>query len=260
MGLLCSKTSWQAGVIAQGAPEVPIERAVASFETPILDSAETEEEQRRNWPWIWALRLDMDDWREAVRSGPKYVELPIAVGDRLFLGDYSAYENRSRLKELGITHVANMAALLGSPTREYDAEGITYLELPGFDEDGFPILDFYLERVQRFWNSAKNSGGSLMVNCAVGWNRSGAIVTALILLDERRGLLDVVGSLREKRGYGFLSNESFQMQIVTLARREGLLGPAPGEPGCLVEIKNPLFEFEVPSIRADYEAMFSVFE
>ena len=66
-----------------------------------------------------------------------------------------------------------------------------------------------------------------MVHCQAGINRSGVIVAAIHMLEEQKNVLDVVRHIRRRRGNCFLWNESFQKQLVALAKRNNLLGAKP---------------------------------
>lgn len=59
------------------------------------------------------------------------------------------------------------------------------------------------------------------MHCVAGINRSGVLVAAARMLDERTSVLATVKHCRAQRGSTFLWNESFQEQLVALARREG---------------------------------------
>lgn len=72
-----------------------------------------------------------------------------------------------------------------------------------------------------------------------GWNRSGTIAAAEKMLSGSVSVLEAVKCVRRARGNLAVSNESFQEQLVALARREGLLGPTPGEPGSVVPVPMP---------------------
>jgi len=55
------------------------------------------------------------------------------------------------------------------------------------------------------------------------------------MLSERETVLVTIAHIRKRRGNAFLWNESFQEQLVQLARNEGLLGPKPGSAGSIVQ-------------------------
>ena len=99
--------------------------------------------------------------------------------------------------------------------------GIVTKEIAADDEEGFPILERHLPAVRAFVGSAREAGGACLVHCVAGINRSGVLVAATHLLEQRSAVLHAVAHCRRQRGSCFLWNESFQEQLVALARREG---------------------------------------
>ena len=59
------------------------------------------------------------------------------------------------------------------------------------------------------------------------------------MLADRMNVLEVVAHIRRQRGNMSLLNESFQAELVSLARIEGLLGPRGGEPGSRLPASGP---------------------
>merc|ERR1712014_140519 len=104
----------------------------------------------------------------------------------------------------------------------------------GDDEEGYPMLDRHLGSARAFIAAAKSTGGKCLVHCVAGISRSGVLVAAETLLSERMTVLDTVAHCRRCRGNAFLWNNSFQEQLVSLARKEGLLGASPGQAGSIV--------------------------
>ena len=102
----------------------------------------------------------------------------------------------------------------------------SYLELPAQDFSGYEIIHKDLPASLDYACRARDSGGSVLVHCYGGVNRSGAIVIALLMLLERMTLLDATSEVVTKRGFVF-SNESFRRQLVILATQEQLLGDVP---------------------------------
>ena len=74
-----------------------------------------------------------------------------------------------------------------------------------------------------------------MCHCSAGINRSGFVAVALLLLHERRGVLDAVRHVKLARG-NCLLNASFQVQLLELAREKGLLGARPDQWQCLRQL------------------------
>lgn len=175
------------------------------------------------------------DWRqglsdsEIVRINKEHANLPVEISPRLFLSDRKGAHNIERLKELGITHVLNVAGPSAKmDTYAYENAGIASLNLDAEDEEGYPMLSQHLERCMAFYTDCKSTAiGKLVIHCQAGINRSGVIVAAIHMLEERKNVLDVVKHIRRRRGNCYLWNESFQKQLILLAKENNLLGPKP---------------------------------
>jgi len=205
--------------------------------------------KEEDWPWIWAIRdAEILDWRlsvpqdQHVEFSGRHANLPVEIQPHLFLGDAKCARNMERISALGITHIINA----GGPAArgvaaDYSSQGITVLEFDAEDEDGYPMLDNHLDNARAFIASAKGSGGKCLVHCVAGINRSGVLVAAEKMLSDRTMVLETVAHCRRCRGNAYLWNHGFQEQLISLARREVLLGPKPGETGSLVmQVPPPL--------------------
>ena len=192
-------------------------------------------------PWISAIREpEVLDWKKSITAtgASKEDEIfltltaqtkhPVQISPYLFLSSAAGAHDITRFKELGITHVLNVAGVVASPQSDiYTIEGITSMVIEAEDEDGYPMLALHLENARSFITAARNSGGKCVVHCVAGINRSGVIVAAEKLISDRMNVLDVVSHIRKQRGNVYLSNETFQAELVALARKECLLGPLP---------------------------------
>lgn len=151
----------------------------------------------------------------------------------LFLSDATTARNLDRLRELGITHVVNAAAGQSCPNADvdYESASIRVMRLNAEDEEGYPMLERHLEPTQSFIAQAalENKDARILVHCRAGVNRSGLLVAAVAMLMTRTPVIRVVEQIRATRGNFFLMNESFQAQLVALARREALLGDSPAD-------------------------------
>ena len=206
------------------------------------------------WPYLWAIRdPECLDWKkglspETIQSiALSHANLPVQVSSLdqwLYLSDARAAHDVERLVSLGISAVVNCAGRGGRSEvaiKAYKNAGIGYKELKGEDEEGYRMLGLHLHTTQRFVESelARKKGGKVLIHCVAGVNRSGVIICSLKMLKERKNVLDVVAEVRLARGNVCLQNFTFQEELVDLARREGLLGPAPGQEGCRVKVKGP---------------------
>lgn len=107
----------------------------------------------------------------------------------------------------------------------------------------------HLEAASDFFQQAcKTREGKCMCHCSAGINRSGFVAVALLLLHERRDVLDAVRYVKQARG-NCLLNASFQVQLLELAREKGLLGARPDQCQCLRQLLlcfSGCFEFGNP--------------
>jgi len=197
-----------------------------------------------DWPYVAAIRdPEVLDWKEFIKAETEVerrseilrlqklqFDLPVKISDGLYLSNADGATRIDRLRELGISHVLNLAGRAGSLTHDeaYENAGIQLLVIEAEDEENYPMLHNHLKKSECFIKEAKEGGGACLVHCLAGINRSGVIVAAYKMMSERMNVLDVVLHCRRQRGNVFLStNEGFQRQLVALARREGLLGPTP---------------------------------
>ena len=210
--------------------------------------------KKEDWPYLWAIRdPDVLDWKAGLsaedinRIALIQANLPVQVSEGIYLGDARTAHDIERLRSVGITHVLNVAGRHArSPVAVagYKREGIGYLAVEAEDEEGYRMLARHLKTAVKFYESArKDKDCKVLVHCMAGINRSGVIVCALKMLLEKKVVLDVVAEVRLARGNVCLQNFSFQEELVDLARRKGLLGPAPGQEGCRVKLKGAVPSF-----------------
>lgn len=168
-----------------------------------------------------------------------HTNLPAAISDSIYISDAMGVCRLTELKELGITHVLNVAGCTASrlPIEAYEKAGIEYKAIEALDEATYPMLERHWQEAREFLEKVRrDENGKCVVHCMAGMNRSGVIVAADYMLSRGENVLETVLHCRKCRGNLFLSsNFGFQQQLVAMARVEGLLGPAPGEPGCVVK-------------------------
>ena len=210
---------------------------------------------RSSWTGSAAWRMSRRCWRGSANSShhcpcrstfrwgrqPEGSTVPSASREKsfLWLGDAACARHAARLRhDIGITHIVNCADACNHHydlNQTYADLGITVLRLEAEDEPGFPMLAKYLDRVQGLSRtpSLREESTKVMIHCTAGINRSGVLVAALVMLKYRISVLDTVRHIRRRRGNSFLWNETFQEDLVALARTHGLLGDTPtGAPGC----------------------------
>ena len=180
---------------------------------------------RANVPWLKAMRDQLAQRQHDDAQPPK---LPVELLPHLVYGDRKCAADHSRLRELGVTHVLNCAGAAGDVRRDGAAlDGVSYLTLEADDEEGYPMIRRHLGAARAHIRAAEAGGGRCLVHCVAGVNRSGVLCAAEYMLRARVPVLEAVARCRRARGRAFLWNESFQEQLVVLAREEGLLGARP---------------------------------
>ena len=199
-----------------------------------------------DWPWVWGIRFGLD-WKKGLSTDEiEQIEYqqskpPGELLPYLFVGHMFVASQEDRLQECGITHVLNVAGsgAAGLDEEGYAAIGIKNRIIEAEDEEGYPLLENHFENAFKFIKEAKESGGKCLIHCEAGLNRSGLLVCASAMELERLNVIDCVLKLRTRRSIYALFNDSFQEQLVAFARYRGLLGPKPGEAGCVVEEAAP---------------------
>mmetsp|Transcript_39927 Transcript_39927/g.116518 ORF Transcript_39927/g.116518 Transcript_39927/m.116518 type:complete len:115 (+) Transcript_39927:383-727(+) len=88
------------------------------------------------------------------------------------------------------------------------------------------MLPYHLPTAAQFFARAKAASGRCLVHCVAGINRSGVLAASELMIHQRLPVLEAVKHMKAARGI-VLQNESFQVQLVALARTEGLLGLEP---------------------------------
>jgi hypothetical protein len=193
------------------------------------------DEHAADLPWVYAIRYDELPGAAACFSSAARRRLPVEVVEPyLLLGDARSAADVAELQRLGVTHVFNCAGAAASAPcgpAAFAHAGIALAEVSGEDVEGYPMLELHLGALRAHCAAARAAQGRCLVHCVAGWNRSAVLACAELMIQGRVPVLQAVARVRSVRGRQALCNESFQEQLVRLARAEGLLGPAPGEPG-----------------------------
>jgi len=158
-------------------------------------------------------------------------KLPVELAPHLLLGNKQCASDVRHLRSLGVTHVLNMAGANGEQSSEcvaeYLAAGIQILRRDALDVEAYPLLWQDFQTAHEYIEGARAAGGRCLVHCMHGINRAGFTATASYMLHTRSTLFAAAEYCRRRRGESFLFNESFQRQLIHLARTEGLLADPP---------------------------------
>lgn len=102
------------------------------------------------------------------------LEVPSEVLPYLFLGSYGAVEHSERLRSIGITH---LLSLVGSIPADRGAYTSLRLEV---SDSGESDLSQVLRQVAPFVDQARRTDGKVLIFCALGVNRSPAVVASYL--------------------------------------------------------------------------------
>mmetsp|Transcript_12534 Transcript_12534/g.24914 ORF Transcript_12534/g.24914 Transcript_12534/m.24914 type:complete len:248 (+) Transcript_12534:212-955(+) len=191
-------------------------------------------------PYLYCMRSpEILDWKNGLSASEiqavarEQRSLPCCViPSLLYLSDHGTARDLPLLSSLGITHVFHVAGKFQtlSPTVDYASAGIKQVERDAEDEEGYPMLHNHFEAFEAFVRDARetNEHAKVLIHCVAGLNRSGVLAAALLMRLTSRPVLSCVSTLRRSRGNHALSNESFQRELVEMARRGGTLGDPEG--------------------------------
>ena len=156
-----------------------------------------------------------------VHSAVLFNASPAQVTDYMYIGGYKDAENWQNLRRLGITHVLNMAAMRKTCVNPYPPQSgvVGYEAFDADDHEMYNVMQHY-PRAKAFIDRARWSGGKVLVHCAMGVNRSGAMCCAYLMTEQKMGLLDAMRQLKRARGT-VLCNRGFQKQLLRLAKQKG---------------------------------------
>lgn len=181
-----------------------------------------------SFPCVVDDRYYLRRMKEILQDGlpkPSPPARPDRLSGHVFIGNQRNADDTTGLRSDGIDHVLSCAASRRSTDSPYDGDSgiIDYFLIPAEDREDFDITR-YFDAAFLFLDRVKRRRGKVLVHCNMGVNRSGAVVAAYLMVDEKRNLLDVVSYLKGKRKL-VLSNKGFRRQLVQFARSRGLLDP-----------------------------------
>ncbi|XP_032695488.1 dual specificity protein phosphatase 13 isoform X1 [Lontra canadensis] len=144
------------------------------------------------------------------------------VWPNLFLGDAYAARDKSKLVQLGITHVVNVAAgkfQVDTGAKFYRG---MHLEYYGIEADDNPFFDLsvYFLPVARYIRTALSvPQGRVLVHCAMGVSRSATVVLAFLMICENMTLVEAIQTVQAHRD--ICPNSGFLRQLQVLDNRLG---------------------------------------
>ena len=125
---------------------------------------------------------------------------PSCIRSYIFLGNAYNAVNFWELRSLGITHVLNLCAegRFDPPRASYEAAGIECHRISLIDAPSQDILPSF-EESRRILDDCRAGGGVCLVHCEYGVSRSGTIVIAYLMGDERLSLRKAYEAVRAER-------------------------------------------------------------
>lgn len=171
-----------------------------------------------------------EKWEKAVekaihkKEGNKAILAPWRMLEHLYLGNSMNAKSSPSIRELGITHVVNLAADDIETPVFYDVRNVKTLKISAKDDVNYNMIQHH-EEVFQYIEQARKEGGRVLIHCVAGVNRSGLMCMTYMLDYLQEPLMKVLNIVLEKRG-AFLSNPAFRKQLVEFARERDLLNPS----------------------------------
>ncbi|XP_030055498.1 dual specificity protein phosphatase 26 [Microcaecilia unicolor] len=133
----------------------------------------------------------------------------------LYLGDQDIAADRRELSRLGITHILNVShsKWRGGP-EYYEGMRITYQGIEAQDSPTFDMSVHFYPAADFIHKALRESGGRILVHCAVGVSRSATLVLAYLMIHHHMALVEAIKTVKDHRG--IIPNRGFLRQLVAL--------------------------------------------
>ena len=129
--------------------------------------------------------------------------VPVAIDERVYIGDEDSARDIGVLQELGITHIL----IAGSYMRAY-LTNMNYKQLP-LEDSLEQNLTNYLSEALAYIDNAQ---GKVLVHCAAGISRSGSIIVAYLMKKNNTGF-DTALSMARNKSSRIRPNPNFERQL-----------------------------------------------
>ncbi|XP_036591716.1 dual specificity protein phosphatase 13-like isoform X1 [Trichosurus vulpecula] len=143
------------------------------------------------------------------------------VWPNLYLGDAYAARDKSKLCQLGITHIVNVAAgrfHVDTGSKFYRGMPVEYYGIEA-DDNPFFDLSIYFLPAARYIRTALSNQGRVFVHCAMGVSRSATLVLAFLMICENMTLVEAIQTVQAHRD--ICPNSGFLRQLQVLDSRLG---------------------------------------
>lgn len=135
------------------------------------------------------------------------------VWPNLYIGDESVARDKPALSALGVTHVVNAAAGLrriNTGPQFYCDMGVSYFGAEAADHPQFDLTPYFRPSAEFIDNALKETG-KVLVHCAMGLSRSGALVLSYLMICQGLSLVEAITAVRLNRDIG--PNSGFLEQL-----------------------------------------------
>lgn len=133
------------------------------------------------------------------KEGGKAILAPWKLLDHLYLGNSMNARSSPSIRELGITHVVNLAGDDVKTPAFYDVRKVDTLTIAAKDELDYNMIQHH-EQVFQYIERARKDGGRVLIHCVAGVNRSGLMCMTYLLEYLQQPLMKVLKSVLNKRG------------------------------------------------------------
>ncbi|XP_006915554.1 dual specificity protein phosphatase 13 isoform X1 [Pteropus alecto] len=144
------------------------------------------------------------------------------VWPNLFLGDAYAARDKSKLIQLGITHVVNVAAgkfQVDTGAKFYHGLPLEYYGIEADDNPFFDLSVYFLPVARYIRTALSVPQGRVLVHCAMGVSRSATVVLAFLMIYENMTLVEAIQTVQAHRD--ICPNSGFLRQLQVLDNRLG---------------------------------------
>ncbi|XP_036911876.1 dual specificity protein phosphatase 13 isoform X2 [Sturnira hondurensis] len=144
------------------------------------------------------------------------------VWPNLFLGDAHAARDRSKLTQLGITHIVNVAAgkfQVDTGAKFYHGMPLEYYGIEAEDSPFFDLSVYFLPVARYIRTALSVPQGRVLVHCAMGVSRSATVVLAFLMIYENLTLVEAIQTVQAHRD--ICPNSGFLRQLQVLDNRLG---------------------------------------
>ncbi|KAM4636809.1 dual specificity protein phosphatase 13B-like [Discoglossus pictus] len=159
-------------------------------------------------------RLELERLLWAKDGLQNHVDL---VWTNLYLGDEWTARNKVLLRELGISHILNVAHgrfNVNTGPGFYRDLHIMYYGIEAYDEPNFDLGSFFDQGAHFIKQGLDTPGGRVLVHCGMGISRASSLVLAYLMIYEKLTLVDAIKAVSSHRN--ICPNNGFLCQLIQL--------------------------------------------